>query len=424
MYRFLFIISFCASLFLSCEKSGEQTLARVNKTTISLDFFLPRYNDFLYKTQQLDNLLNRHIFLNTLIDEKLIIDYAQDHNMVKDPTVMREKQRMYDQLLLNTFFDHQIKPRTKATDMELRRLFTWSKTSLHVRHLFARNLAAIKAIQMKLQNGAEWNTLAKTCFNDPVLNENGGDLGWINMGEMDPAFEAVAYSLKDAEISNPVKTRYGYSIVQVVEREKDIFLTEQDFQLEKDWLKLMAAQYKKLPAIRAYTDSIETELGIVFAQNELKELYDVIISENESNKIFSRLPLVYFKEDNYWTVQETYNKLTNLSTRQYNHIASVKNLKQIIKGLAVRDVFLREAERLELSATLLFTDTFTQKYNSYLINLCLNNLYDTVPFDSDGRSQIIKTAYLKFRNKLADKSTITIDSLAVKSFVLNQRITS
>lgn len=423
MYRFLFIISFCASLFLSCEKSGEQTLASINKTTISLDFFLPRYNNFLYKTQQLDNLLNRHIFLNTLIDEKLILDYTQDRNIVNDPAVLREKQRMYDQLLLNTFFDHQIKTRTKATDMELRRLFTWSKTSLHVRHLFARDLATINVIQMKLQNGTEWNTLAQTYFNDPVLNENGGDLGWINMGEMDPSFEVVAYSLKDAEISNPVKTRYGYSIVQVVEREKDIFLTEQDFQLEKDWLKLMAAQYRKLPAIRAYTDSIEAGLGIVFAQNELKELYDVIINENESNKIFSRMPLVYFNKDNYWTVQETYNKLTYLSPRQYNHIASVKNLKQIIKGLAVRDVFLREAETLELFATPTFTNTFTQKYNSYLINLCLNDLYDTVSID-DGRSQKIKTAYLNFRNKLADKSTITIDSLAVKSFVLNQQITS
>ncbi len=357
------------------------------------------------------------------LDEKLILDYTQDRNVVNDPAVLREKQRIYDQLLLNTFFVHQIKPRTKATDMELRRLFTWSKTSLHVRHLFARDLATINEIQMKLQNGAEWNSLAQTYFNDPVLNVNGGDLGWINMGEMDPAFEVAAYSLKDAEISNPVKTRYGYSIVQVVEWEKDIFLTEQDFQLEKDWLKLMAAQYRKLPAIRAYTDSIETELGIVFAQNELKELYDIIINESESNKIFSRLPLVYFKEDNYWTVQETYNKLTNLSTRQYNHIASVKNLKQIIKGLAVRDVFLREAETLGLSAIPTFTNTFTQKYNSYLINLCLNNLYDTVPMDND-RSQKIKTAYLNFRNKLADKSTITIDSLAVKSFVLNQRITS
>ncbi len=424
MHRFLFIISICASFFLSCEKSGEQTLASVNKTAISLDFFLPRYNDFLYKTQQLDNLLNRHVFLNTLIDEKLIVDYTQDNNMVNDPAIMREKQRMYDQLLLNTFFNHQIKPRTKATDMELRRLFTWSKTSLHIRHLFARDLESVKLIQMEFQNGTDWNILARTCFKDPVLNKNGGDLGWINMGEMDPAFEAVAYSLKDAEISNPVKTRYGYSIIQVVEREKDIFLTEQDFQLEKDWLVLMVAQYKKLPAIRAYTDSIEMELGISFSQNELKELYDVIINENESNKIFSRMPLVYFKKDNYWTVQETYNKLTNLSPRQYDHISSVKNLKRTIKGLAVRDVFLREAEKLELPETHSFTNTFTQKYNSYLINLCLKSLYDTVPFDSDDRSQHIKTAYLNFRNGLADKSSITIDSLAVKSFVLNQRVTS
>ena len=101
-----------------------------------------------------------------------------------------------------------------------------------------------------------------------------------------------------------------------------------------------------------------------------------------------------------------------------------ENLISIIKGLAVREQFLQKAERLNLHKTPLFTETLDQKHNSYLINLCLNKLYDTVPFDIDDRSQHIKTAYLNFRNELADKSSITIDSLAVKSFVLNQRVAS
>ena len=122
---------------------------------------------------------------------------------------------------------------------------------MHVRHLFAPDLESINLLEDKLYQGAPWLELAKSSFSDPVLKDNGGDLGWISMGDMDPAFEVVAYNLKDAEISSPVKTRYGYSIIQVIEREKNLFLTEQDFQLEKDWLKLMATQYKKMPAIRS-----------------------------------------------------------------------------------------------------------------------------------------------------------------------------
>ena len=296
MYRYLYLISFITFLFLSCEKLREKTLAEVNDSNISLEFYLPRYNNFLFKTHQVDNLLNRHIFLNSLIDEKLIVDYAYKNKITNDPTVIREKQRMYDQLLLNQFFEHEIIPLTHSTDAELRRLFIWSKTSLHVRHLFARDLEFIKAIQKELHNGADWNALAKSCFKDPVLKENGGDLGWINIGDMDPAFEVVAYSLVDAKISDPVKTEYGFSIIQVIEREKDIFLTEQDFQLEKEWLTLMAAQYKKLPEIRAYTDNVETNLGLRFSQNDLVELFDAIVKDTESSRIFSHSPLVYFEK--------------------------------------------------------------------------------------------------------------------------------
>lgn len=90
--------------------------------------------------------------------------------------VIREKRRMYDQLLLNHYFDYQIAPRTTATEPELRRLFPWSKMSLHVRHLFARDIETIKSIQKELQQGIDWNVLAKTCFNDHLLKENGGSI--------------------------------------------------------------------------------------------------------------------------------------------------------------------------------------------------------------------------------------------------------
>ncbi len=423
MHRYLYIISFITILSLSCDKVGKQTLAKVNNSEISLDAYLPRYNNFLFKTHQRDNLLNRHIFLNSLIDEKLIVDYAKENDITTDPTVMREKQRMYDQLLLNKYFEYEIIPRTDATDTELRRLFTWSKTSLHVRHIFAQDIESIIAINTKLKNGTDWNTLAQNSFNDPVLKNNGGDLGWISMGDMDPAFEVVAFSLKDVEISEPVKTKFGFSIIQVIEREKDLFLTEQEFQLEKEWLGLMAKQYKKMPAIRAYTDSIEKELGIYFSQNELRALLTAIVSNTESNKIYSKTDLVFFQNGNTWSVQETYSKLYDLSPRQFNYIKTKDNLISAIEGLAVRKQFLQHAEKLNLHKTSFFTKTLNQKHNAYLINLCLKNIYDSVPQD-DERSKNIKSAYINFRNELTEKSSIRIDSLSVKSFIMKQQITS
>ncbi len=416
----LIIITACF-IISSCEKN-ETSLATIDDNTISLTAFLPRYGDFLDHTHQQDNLLNRYIFLNTLIDEALLLDHANETDFVSDPAIAREKQLIYDQLLLNQYFDHKILTRTDATEYELRRLFTWSKTSLHVRHLFSRDLKSIMLLQDKLFNGNTWSELAKEFFKNPVLKENGGDLGWINMGDMDPAFEAVAYDLKDAEISSPVKTRYGYSIIQVIEREKDLFLTEDDFQLEKDWLKLMATQYKKMPAIRAYTDSVEKELGISYNKQELKELFTAIAGLKETQKIYSRSPLVHFGGGHYWTVQQTYVKLNDLSARQFGFINSWENLGKVISGLAVREKFLQDAEQLELHNDQIFIKNFEQKYHGHLVNAIIDNLYQHTP-SLLNQPQKLKTIYMDFRNGLADKSTVIIDSLAVKSFIFKQQKT-
>ena len=101
----LIIITACF-IISSCEKN-ETSLATIDDNTISLTAFLPRYGDFLDNTHQQDNLLNRYIFLNTLIDEALLLDHANETDFVSDPAIAREKQLIYDQLLLNQYFDHK-----------------------------------------------------------------------------------------------------------------------------------------------------------------------------------------------------------------------------------------------------------------------------------------------------------------------------
>ena len=81
-----------------------------------------------------------------------------------------------------------------------------------------------------------------------------------------------------------------------------------------------------MPAIRAYTDSIEKKLGIYFSQNELRALLTAIVSNTESNKIYSKTDLVFFQNGNTWSVQETYSKLYDLSPRQFNYIKTKDNL--------------------------------------------------------------------------------------------------
>jgi len=79
-------------------------------------------------------------------------------------------------------------------------------------------LARAKEIRKKLVDGADFAALAKADSDDVGSAANGGDLGNFGHGRMVPAFEEVAFKIPIGEISEPVKSQFGYHIIQVQER--------------------------------------------------------------------------------------------------------------------------------------------------------------------------------------------------------------
>ena len=72
----------------------------------------------------------------------------------------------------------------------------------------------------QLRAGADFAELAKEHSEDPGNADNGGDLGWVSRGMMDPAFEDASFALRTGELSAaPVKSDFGYHLIRVDERE-------------------------------------------------------------------------------------------------------------------------------------------------------------------------------------------------------------
>ena len=79
-------------------------------------------------------------------------------------------------------------------------------------------LIRIQQLEIRLRGGEDFDTLARAHSQDTVSAAKGGDLGWVNKGETVPAFEEALDNLPPGEISKPVKTRFGWHIVEVQER--------------------------------------------------------------------------------------------------------------------------------------------------------------------------------------------------------------
>jgi len=86
--------------------------------------------------------------------------------------------------------------------------------------------ARIKQVYKKLNNDGDFAELAKKYSDDPGSAANGGDLGWVNPGDMVPAFDRIMSEIEPGKLSKPFKSKFGWHILQVEER-KETDLGEQ-----------------------------------------------------------------------------------------------------------------------------------------------------------------------------------------------------
>ncbi|WP_130900600.1 SurA N-terminal domain-containing protein [Pseudomonas sp. Sample_11] len=80
----------------------------------------------------------------------------------------------------------------------------------------AQAKAKIDEVQARLAKGEKFEALAKEFSQDPGSANNGGDLGYAGPGVYDPAFEKALYSLSKDQVSEPIRTDFGYHLIKLL----------------------------------------------------------------------------------------------------------------------------------------------------------------------------------------------------------------
>jgi len=129
---------------------------------------------------------------------------------------------------------------------------TFLITQTNVRHILvmpneirsdADAKARIDQIYNKLTNGGDFTELAKEYSDDPGSAVNGGDLGWINPGDMVPAFDNMMNDIAPGQLSQPFKSKFGWHILEVEGRKE----TDMGEQVQRNQIKqmLQARQFEE-----------------------------------------------------------------------------------------------------------------------------------------------------------------------------------
>ncbi|RON41945.1 peptidylprolyl isomerase [Pseudomonas frederiksbergensis] len=80
----------------------------------------------------------------------------------------------------------------------------------------AQAKAKIEEVQARLAKGEKFEALAKEFSQDPGSANNGGDLGYAGPGVYDPAFEKALYSLSKDQVSEPIRTDFGFHLIKLL----------------------------------------------------------------------------------------------------------------------------------------------------------------------------------------------------------------
>jgi parvulin-like peptidyl-prolyl isomerase len=114
----------------------------------------------------------------------------------------------------------------------------------------AEALAKAQDIRKQILAGADFATLAKAESDDAGSGAKGGDLGKFKHGQMVPAFDQAAFSLPIGELSEPVKTQFGYHIIKITARNAKTF-DEAKPQIEKELKPKLAKE--QVDQVKAHT---------------------------------------------------------------------------------------------------------------------------------------------------------------------------
>jgi peptidyl-prolyl cis-trans isomerase D len=221
-------------------------------------------------------------------DEAEIKSYFDQHKakfLIPDKRIVR-----YGLLDLN-----QIRQSTTLTDDELKAVYQQEiqqyevPNRVHAEHILFTTVgktdAEVTEIKKKAEDvlaqakkGSNFEELAKKYSEDPGSKDKGGDLGWILQGQTVPEFEKAAFSLNKGQISDLIKTQYGFHIIKVLDKET---AHTKPFDEVKDLIRtpLLLQKVDQLAAATADKISAEIRQSNKTTLDELAQKYHLTIGE-------------------------------------------------------------------------------------------------------------------------------------------------
>lgn len=277
-------VALCSVALFACQgtpgsstatKQEGQVLAEVNgKKITSGDFSrevknLPEYLRAMATTPQ-----GRKEMLDTMVIRELILQKASKDGLDKGPEIEEKLQELKKRLIVEAFLKKKVETDAQISDAELKKFYDQNidkfKAGEQIRasHILVKTEQQAKEILAQLKGGAAFEELARKNSVDSS-SAKGGDLGWFGKGAMVPVFERAALALKEGQVSDVVKSDFGFHIIKLTGKRP---AGTRPFDEVKDQIKAALMPSKQQEIFQKIKDELKKSAKITVKEDALNAM--------------------------------------------------------------------------------------------------------------------------------------------------------
>jgi peptidyl-prolyl cis-trans isomerase C len=208
-------------LFAGPVRADDKVLAKVNGAEIRQSDVALAEEELGQSLAQMDPATKDENVLAFLIDMKIVAKAAEDKKIADTDDFKKRMAFTRNRLLMDSLLASEGKAAT--TDEAMKKVYEDASKQIsgeqevHARHILVETEDEAKAVEAELKKGADFAELAKKKSKDPGASD-GGDLGFFTKDQMVPEFSEAAFKLEPGQISDPVKSQFGWHVIKVEEK--------------------------------------------------------------------------------------------------------------------------------------------------------------------------------------------------------------
>lgn len=259
------------------EKADESYFAKIGETVITQEDFdrefqaLPPYAQAMFEGEE-----GKQRFLEEMVKKELLYQEAIKKGLENDAEYQKRLEEFKKLTLISALFEKEVLEKSTVSDQEITDFFESHQSEfsapheIRASHILVKTEEEARQVLQRLAEGERFSGVAKAVSVDKASAVKGGDLGYFSRGQMVPEFEHAAFHLNAGEVSDPVKTPFGYHIIKVVDVKRGPAV---EFEKVKDMIVQKITSDKQKTVFDTYIADIKKKYEVTINADSLAKAF-------------------------------------------------------------------------------------------------------------------------------------------------------